>query len=116
MSPVSAKMSDSDIEALADYYGGLSVAPPAPAIDRATGRNLAATCTACHGARGISANPEWPNLAGQQAAYLDKQLRDYRDGRRESLLMSRVANPLSDAEIEILAVHFSTLDPSGAQR
>lgn len=115
MSPVSSQLSDADIEALSAYYGQLSEAPLAPAADPASGRNTAATCTACHGARGISANDEWPNIAGQQAGYLEKQLRDYRQGRRESLIMSRVANGLSDSEIEMLASYFSTLDPRTAR-
>ncbi|MGQ0698250.1 MAG: c-type cytochrome [Panacagrimonas sp.] len=75
-----------------------------------TGRNAAAVCTGCHGARGISANEEWPNIAGQQARYLAKQLTDYREGRRENLIMSQVAKRLGDSEIEALAAYFSALD------
>ena len=31
------------------------------------GATKAAVCTACHGVNGNSVNPEWPNLAGQNA-------------------------------------------------
>ena len=37
--------------------------------DAAEGKNKAVTCSACHGAEGNSANPAWPNIAGQNANY-----------------------------------------------
>ena len=43
---------------------------------------MAQTCAACHGAEGISAVGIFPNLAGQQASYLTKQILDIRDGKR----------------------------------
>src|SRR5690606_19926520 len=46
----------------------------------------AQTCTACHGEFGMSPNGLWPNLAGQKAQYLEKSMRDYRDGRRQDVL------------------------------
>src|SRR5215472_7273206 len=36
-------------------------------------------CSACHGARGISIAPIFPHLGGQQAAYLEAQLKAFRD-------------------------------------
>ena len=36
--------------------------------DLAAGKSKAASCSGCHGANGISANPLWPNLAGQKEA------------------------------------------------
>lgn len=108
MSPVASELSDAEIEALTTWYRRLDVTA-AQAADPAGGRNAAAVCTACHGARGISGNEEWPKLAGQQAAYLKKQLLDYRDGRRDSLIMARVVRGLSDAQIDLLAGYFSSL-------
>ena len=46
------------------------------------GAALAGTCLACHGVNGNSTNPEWPNLAGQNAAYIEHQLHLLHDGRR----------------------------------
>ena len=37
-------------------------------------------CAACHGEGGRSVAPAFPNLAGQQAEYLQKQLVDFRQG------------------------------------
>jgi cytochrome c oxidase subunit 2 len=49
----------------------------------ADGTNLYAPCVACHGLKG-EGNPALnaPAIAGQEAAYLDRQLRDFRSGRR----------------------------------
>jgi len=77
--------------------------------DAAAGKAKAAVCSACHGMEGISANPMWPNLAGQKDQYLIKQLKAFRAGERSDPLMSAQATPLSDADIENLAAHFSSL-------
>jgi len=77
--------------------------------DAAAGKAKSAVCAGCHGAAGISANPLWPNLAGQKEAYLVKQLKAFRDGTRSDPMMSPMAKPLSDDDINNLAAHFSGL-------
>ena len=77
--------------------------------DAAAGKAKSATCAGCHGPAGISANPLWPNLAGQKDAYLVKQLKAFRDGTRTDPVMSPMAKPLSDADIDNLAAYFSSL-------
>jgi len=79
--------------------------------DLAAGKNSAARCTACHGYGGISANDEWPNLAGQKQGYLVKQLKAYRDGTREDPVMSPMAEGLTDADIDNIAAWFSSMQP-----
>lgn len=79
--------------------------------DLAAGKNSAARCTACHGYNGISANDEWPNLAGQQHGYLVKQLKAYRDGTRTDPVMSPMAEGLTDADIDDIAAWFNSLKP-----
>ncbi|NOY65890.1 MAG: c-type cytochrome [Gammaproteobacteria bacterium] len=77
--------------------------------DKAAGKTKAAACIGCHGAAGISNNPVWPNLAGQKAAYITKQLKAFKAGSRKDPLMDSTAKGLSDADIENLAVYFSSL-------
>ena len=77
--------------------------------DAAAGKVKAATCAGCHGPAGISAAPNFPNLAGQKEAYLVKQLKAFKDGTRKDPMMSGMAAPLSDADIANLAAHFSSL-------
>lgn len=73
------------------------------------GKIKAGTCTGCHGVDGISAVPNYPNLKGQKEQYLVKSLRAYREGRRTDPVMSPMARPLSDRDIDNLAAHFSRL-------
>ena len=95
----------------------LGAANPALAAgDPAAGKAKSATCVACHGADGNSANPEWPSLAGQHANYIVKQLRNYKDGDRQNALMSPMAAPLSEQDMQDLAAFYSsqTLKPGEA--
>ena len=77
-------------------------AAPRSAQDIVGGR-----CALCHGAEGESASAVYPRLAAQHPKYLEKQLRDFRDGRRKSDTMSEMAKDLRDEEIAALAAHFS---------
>jgi cytochrome c553 len=83
----------------------------AAAADAAAGKEKAAVCAGCHGPDGISTNPLWPNLAGQHAEYLAKQMREFRDGKREDPLMSPMAQGLTDQDIENLAAYYAGLEP-----
>jgi cytochrome c553 len=85
------------------------------------GEEKAATCSACHGAEGISVNPLWPNIAGQSATYIVEQVTAFRDGasdpgtaKRYDPLMSPQSMSLSDEDIRDLAVYFESL-PAAAQ-
>lgn len=82
---------------------------PVMAGDAEAGKAKSATCVGCHGPAGISNNPLWPNLAGQKDAYLIKQMKAFRDGARQDPMMSPMAKPLTDADIENLAAYYSSL-------
>jgi len=75
----------------------------------AAGKAKAAVCGGCHGAKGVSANPLWPNLAGQKDAYMVKQLKAFRAGKRTDPTMGPMAKPLSDADIANVAAYYSSL-------
>lgn len=79
--------------------------------DPEAGRQKAALCAACHGANGISANPLWPNLAGQQRVYLANQIRAFRDGERVEVTMQPFVENLTDEDIEDLAAFYADLSP-----
>ena len=78
--------------------------------DAAAGATKSATCTACHGLNGNSVNPEWPVLAGQNAAYLREQIARFRDGHRQNVLMQPMVAPLTDQDIADLSEYYSTAD------
>ncbi|MCP3868587.1 MAG: cytochrome c4 [Gammaproteobacteria bacterium] len=75
--------------------------------DAGAGKTKSATCMACHGADGNSPNPIWPKLAGQHPEYLIKQLGEFKEGVRKNDLMSPMAAPLSDQDMQDLAAYFS---------
>ena len=80
--------------------------------DAEAGKGKAAVCAACHGAQGVSNNPQWPNLAGQNAKYIEKQLHNFKNpeesGRNNPVMYGQVVN-LSDQDMADLAAYFATL-------
>ena len=78
------------------------------------GEAKALTCTACHGPEGVSVNPLWPNIAGQNAPYLLHQLQSFKDGSRVDPLMGAQAMLLSEEDMKDLAVYFESR-PAGVQ-
>lgn len=79
------------------------------------GQNKATTCLACHGVGGNSTNPEWPNLAGQHAQYIVKQLQAFKSGERKDPLMSPMAAGLSEDDMADLAAYYSARTPTGLE-
>lgn len=85
----------------------VAVAPAAVAGgDAAAALAIVGGCVACHGADGIGKAPQYPNLQGQKAAYLEKQLKAFRSGERKDSNMNALARPLSDTDIANLAAYF----------
>ena len=80
--------------------------------DAADGEVLAAQCAGCHGADGIAASPAFPNLAGQPASAIYKQLRDFADGHRVSPVMVGFAQALTDQQMADLARFYASRDPA----
>ena len=78
--------------------------------DPNAGKAKSTTCQACHGLDGKSVLPEYPNLAGQYESYMEKALRDYRDGRRSNPIMAPMAAGLSDQDIKDLAAWYAQQD------
>ena len=92
----------------------MAAAPGFAAVngDLAAGKAKAPMCAGCHGANGIGVSAEFPNLAGQKADYLSKQLHAFRDGSRVEPTMKAMASALSDGDIANLAVYFASLERS----
>src|SRR5690606_30200220 len=73
-------------------------------------------CLACHGPAGAgNPGPAYPAVAGQEAAYVERRLQEYRQGttslqdRRLFDIMAQIAAPLSDQEIQALASYLQGL-------
>jgi len=82
---------------------------PAHAADPAAGKKKASACAVCHGLDGLSKNPDAPNLAGDSADYIVKQLKAFRDGTRQNDQMSIMAQGLSDDDMANLAAWYSSI-------
>ena len=79
------------------------------AADPPPGRAKAQSCVPCHGALGLAAMPDAPNLAGQPRVYLVSQLKAFLGGKRQHEVMSVIARPLTDEDIDLLADWFSSI-------
>ena len=93
----------------------LSSVSAVQAADANAGKEKSATCSACHGPTGVSASPMFPNLAGQNDAYIIKQLKDFKSGARTDAMMAPMAANLSEADMADLAAHFSGLPSANEQ-
>jgi cytochrome c553 len=80
--------------------------------DAAAGKAKAAMCAGCHGANGKAISPTYPNLAGQNAPYLEAAMKAYKLKQRsggQAAIMYGMAGALSDQDIANLAAYYSSL-------
>ncbi|MBW9259529.1 MAG: cytochrome c4 [Candidatus Thiodiazotropha sp. (ex. Lucinisca nassula)] len=123
MTPMAMPLSDQDIADLAAYYSSQMVKTGVAAADKVeAGERLyragnadtgVAACMACHGPSGAG-NPQanFPAIAGQHAAYVEKALKDFRAGTRTndaSKMMQGVVERMTDAEIAEVAQYIQGL-------
>jgi cytochrome c553 len=98
--------------ALATVLAGSAFAAEA---DPAAVQTANDVCSKCHGPGGASQSALFPRLAGQQAAYIDQELKLFRDrGRGDPharAYMWGIAGPLSDGQIKGLAEYFAMQPP-----
>ena len=84
----------------------LQTLPAATAESVGRGGTLAMRCTMCHGARGVS-DANTPNLAGQYAPAIYKQLRDFKSGARTNAIMNPLVENMSDQDMRDLAAYYA---------
>ena len=82
--------------------------------DMARGRKIATeVCAACHGADGNSPTAVNPNIAGQHADYITRQLEHFKSGVRANAIMQGMAAPLSADDMRAVGVYYSRQKPKG---
>ena len=86
----------------------LAMAPARGADLKRAEEIVSGKCFLCHGAEGESSSPAFPRLAGQHAAYVARQLADYKSGRRKSSAMQPMVDDLSAADFEALGQYFES--------
>lgn len=87
----------------------LLATPICSAGDINAGKAKAQACVSCHGPKGISTMPNYPNLAGQKEQYLAAAINSYRSGKRSDPTMNAMVAALTDADAENIAAYFSSL-------
>jgi cytochrome c553 len=92
---------------LAAALAASPLAGGAAAADAAAGKAKAGMCRACHGIDGVAKQPDAPNISGESAIYLERQLRAFRSGERKHEQMSIIAGGLSDEDIADLVAWYS---------
>ena len=86
-----------------------------PAVAAPDGAKLYAekTCNACHGPKGDKPlMPNYPKVSGQNAAYIEQQMKDIKSGARnngQTAAMKGVMHLVNDDEIKALSEYLSKL-------
>ncbi|MCX7097928.1 MAG: c-type cytochrome [Methylococcales bacterium] len=109
MQHMAANLGDEDMANLAAYYASRPAVSAGgdPALAK-TGQAKAGMCLGCHGTK-AEGNGMVPRLAGQQPAYLAKQLADFKAGERENGHMQAIAGTLAEDDMKAVAAYLGSL-------
>lgn len=111
-------MSAEDLGNVVGYYASLppvvaDSSGPAPIFQPYEhGKELAGSCSKCHGADGNATSPGIPSLAGQQPHYLVVAVQEYLNGVRRTDPMHALLRPLSKLDMESVALYFASQAPA----
>jgi cytochrome c553 len=106
---------------VAAYYATLDPAQPATSgaageVDAVqAGKAASAACAACHGETGITKMPGIPSLVGQEPRYLVAAMTAYKTGERKSDIMKGMLAPMTDANLDNIALFYALQRPARAQ-
>lgn len=76
--------------------------------DAEAGLGKSAVCGACHGMDGNSIDKAYPKLAGQNEAYIARQLALFKSGKRMNPIMMPFASMLSEQDMHDVGAYFAT--------
>ncbi|TNG00424.1 MAG: cytochrome c4 [Gammaproteobacteria bacterium] len=77
--------------------------------DPAKGKTLIKKCTKCHSENGIAEDPEDPNIAGQSANYMFKQMMDYKNNKRDNKAMRKRVRKLDAQTMAHISAWYASL-------
>ena len=122
MNAMAATVSDDDLADIAAYFASQNKMEGDGSADNPPGKELflhgdpsqmRLACVNCHGLNGKGVNPKismFPVIGGQHKEYIRRQLVNFREGSRTNSpnsIMNRIAESLTDTEIESLAEYMS---------
>ena len=109
MQNMAANLSDQDINNLAAFFASLkNQSAGGDSTLAKKGESKAPMCFGCHG-KGAIGMGVTPRLAGQQPAYLQRQLQAFKDGTRKNGPMRGIANMLSGDDIAAVTAYMGSL-------
>lgn len=126
MQAVATTLDETTMRALARYYASLPLRDMSGSMhaDVERGRDIAMNgvaargipaCVHCHGPSREERNPLYPQLAGQHAAYIELQLRLFKDGQRGGTeyarIMQTVTRKMTPEDMRVLANYYASLRP-----
>lgn len=76
--------------------------------DAKAGEAKAATCGACHGIDGNPTDQQYPKLAGQNEAYIARQIGLFKSQKRQSAIMMGFAMALSEQDMHDIGAYFAS--------
>lgn len=76
--------------------------------DAKAGETKAAVCGACHGMDGNATDKQYPKVAGQNEAYIARQLGLFKTQKRQNPIMMGFAAPLSTQDMHDIGAFFAT--------
>ena len=97
-------------------FAGLMLLISLPVLaegDAEAGKSKSGICAACHGVDGNSMVPQWPKLAGQHPAYLERQSALIKSGARPVPEMAGIVGGISEQDFADLAAFYSGQKNSG---
>jgi len=122
MNAMAATLTDEDLADVSAYFASQAKMKGDHSAENPIGKNLflygdlpkmRLACVGCHGVRGKGLDPNtsmFPVIGGQHKEYIRLQLVNFRDGYRTNspnAIMTRIADSLTDTEIESLAEYVS---------
>lgn len=94
---------------------GLMFAAVSVAGDAEAGKNKSAACGGCHGFDGNSPIATYPKLAGQNEAYIVKQVNDFKaDSSRKNEIMKGMVAALSEEDAADIGAYYQAQSVSQA--
>ncbi len=109
MQSMAKNLSKQEIQNISAYFASIALEKDknSPLIGT-KGKNKIAMCLGCHGstARGLAS---FPRLAGQQPAYLKKQLLNFKNKTRKGGPMNSIAASLSEQDIDEIVTYLGNL-------
>lgn len=109
MQNMAANLNDAEINNLAAFFASVQNISAGGDKELAVkGESKVPMCFGCHGNKAMGMGVT-PRLAGQYPAYLQRQLKAFKDGSRKNGPMSGISKMLSDEEVQAVTEYMGSL-------